>query len=453
MVATTIPDVQEEEWARRFLGNFPEPWSGSQARADGGVLYALLYAFGDALTKQLVNAKWDLAACRIETAADEALDAIAKDYFGDVAGYPADVIRASGEPDESFRARIKATLLLPAATRQSLIDLLKRLTGEEPRIMEPWNPMDTAAWRSRSFFNVDSKANSSRFGNGGLRYQGFIESPLPSFANQGNFPIYCFDKGACWGAKQTYFFKSQATWWLQVARIDALINKTKPFGTTVWRKYTGQPLTRNTIGGTIYLEGGEPEIVVDVFPPFAGSFVVLADGNWNVRVSQQVLSSSQFKLVFSSPAPAGAIVDWVGSPITVGGVGRGGILADATDILIGVQPQNLNDVLIALPSWNTNAWLYSRSPSVADVRFSVPAPASANVAYQYFPSSLSGSVVASAGSPICSAPINTRDPFQAFALPTWNTTIEVDKNPSLLNFRFGTPPPIDAYVYWAIHES
>ena len=90
MVATTIPVITEEDWARRFVENFPEPWTSEEAREEGGVLYALMFALGNALSNQMPEVEYDWKACRIETAVDDALDTVAKDFFGDVAGFPAD---------------------------------------------------------------------------------------------------------------------------------------------------------------------------------------------------------------------------------------------------------------------------------------------------------------------------------------------------------------------------
>lgn len=451
---TVIPTFTEPEWAEKFLKTFPEPWTSVEARQPGGVLYALMFALGQALAAQLENVRYDWKACRIETAVDDALDLIASDFFGTVAGFPADVIRAPGEPDNSLRARIKATLLLPAATRQSLINLLVRLTNQTPRVMEPWSPGDTSVWDIQSFFDIDTVENSARLGDPGLTHQGFVESALPSFGNQGDYPIWCFDKGAAWDSPSAYFFEAQATWWLQVARIDALINKTKPFGTIVWRKYTGQPLTRGTLGGTLSLEAGTTSYLIEVYPAFAGAFMVLANCNWNTSVSFVPSGTNQFLMTFSSPVPpGGGSVDWLATPLSVPGVGSGPVALEANSATIGILSQFQSKIMMVQPNWNTTAWLHSRSSNQAVLKFGTSAPLSASIAYQYFEPDFSGQVTvpANAGQYVIS--ISTRDPFQAFVLPTWNTTVDIDKSTTGLLLTFSNPPPSDAYLYWAIHES
>ncbi|GEM_PF-4735725 len=451
---TVIPYFTEPEWADKFLKTFPEPWTSVEARQLGGVLYALMFALGQAVAGQLENVRYDWKACRIETAVDEALDLIAQDFFGSVAGFPADVIRAPGEPDSSLRDRIKATLLLPAATRQSLIDLLVRLTNQQPRVMEPWSPGDTSVWDIQSFFDVDTPENSARMGDPGLTHQGFVESALPSFGNQGDYPIWCFDKGAAWDSPSAYFFEAQATWWLQVARIDALINKTKPYGTIVWRRYSGQLLTKTAVGGSLFLEEGVSSYLIEVFPAFAGAFMVLANCNWNTVVSYTPIGTNQFLMTFSVPLPpGGGAVDWVATPLIVPGCGSGVVAADLISSTVGILAAFQAQTIIAQPSWNTTCWLHSKSLSSAVFKFGTPAPLSASFAYKYFDPLYSGVTTVPANNYSFSIPVSTRDPFQAFVLPTWNTSVDIDKTTTALRLSFSEAPPVDAFVYWAIHES
>lgn len=453
MALTQIPVIDTPDWAERLLGLFPASWTSDEAKSEGGVLYSLFLAIGDELERSLENVNYDFAATRIATAVDTALDSVAKDYFGAVAGFPADVIRAPGEPDESLRTRVYASLLLPAATRQSLIDLLTRLTGEKPRVFEPWSPGDTSSWDNMSYLDIDTEENPSRMGDPGLKYQGFVESILPSFGNQGDNPVYAIDMGSAWDAPSGYLIDPQPTWWLSVQRIDALINKTKPYGTTVWRKYRGSPLTKTMLGSTLFLSEGTADYEVEVFPAFAGQYIVLANTNWNCSVSWIPLSNSRFKLIFSTAAPANARVDWVAAPISLPGVGIGPLQEGGFSATIGIQPIYENFNLFVSASVNSNIWLHSRSSSAAVLRFSSEIPQAQTISYAFIQPNYSGRVFVPAGSSTVSVAISSRDPFQAFSLPTWNTAVDIDKQPTVLTFSFTNVPEEDSFLYWGIHES
>ena len=77
---------------------------------------------------------------RIGTASGVFLDGIAADFFGN------NVQRLVAEGDTAFRARIRATLLLPLGTRAGITQALRILTGRTPRIVEPWNTADTSGY-------------------------------------------------------------------------------------------------------------------------------------------------------------------------------------------------------------------------------------------------------------------------------------------------------------------
>lgn len=449
----TIPNLDAPDWAVRLIRSFPEPWTSEEAKQPGGVLYSLFKAIGDDLERTIDNIEYARKAARVNEAIDNALDSVAQDFFGQVADFPADVIRAPGEPDSSFRNRIKASLLLPAATRQSLVDLLTRLTNDTPRVMEPWSPGDTCTWDHKSFYDVDTVENPFRIGDPGLKYQGFVESTLPSFGDQGDNPVYAMDKGWCWDSPSGYIIDPKPTWWMQVARIDALINKTKVFGTTVWRKYRGYPLTKIPLGGTLFAQPGVYEQTIEVFPEFAGTFVVVANANWNTAISYQQISNSQFKFVFSTPAPADAVVNWVATPIIYPGTGIGGVPVAAESASIGIAADFINSGLIVAPNWTTDYWLHARSSSLATIKFASAAPLEASISYKFFEPGKSGAAVVSAGQTQIVVPLSTREPYQPFCLPTWNTSVDIDKIGTAVKFSFSTPPPDPSYLYWAFHES
>jgi hypothetical protein len=117
---------------------FPQPQaSGASATP---VLDAILNGAGAAgawLYALIQNA---VAQARISTASGVFLDGIAADFFG------SNLQRHVAEGDPAFRARIKATLLLPLGTRAGMTQALQILTGRTPRIVEPWNTGDAGGW-------------------------------------------------------------------------------------------------------------------------------------------------------------------------------------------------------------------------------------------------------------------------------------------------------------------
>lgn len=86
-----------------------------------------------------------ITQARISTATGPFLDGVAADFFG------TNLQRNIAEGDPAFRARIKATLLLPLGTRAGIIQALQFLTGRTPKIVEPWNTGDTSAYGEGTF--------------------------------------------------------------------------------------------------------------------------------------------------------------------------------------------------------------------------------------------------------------------------------------------------------------
>ncbi len=89
---------------------------------------------------------------RISSATDVWLDIIALDYFGNNQTRSADTSdiafpsRRPGETDSVFRQRILRNLLLPKATRGSMIAAITALTGTAPKVFEPGYAYDTGGY-------------------------------------------------------------------------------------------------------------------------------------------------------------------------------------------------------------------------------------------------------------------------------------------------------------------
>lgn len=457
MSKTVIPSIDKEAWAHRLISLFPKPWTGHDAKQKSGAQHALFQAIGVELERTIDNVEYDLLASRIATALDSALDACAADYFSATEGFPSNIIRTPGEPDASFRARILAALLPTAVTREALINVLTRMTGTVPRVIEPWRFVDNAMLDGYTYFDVDTVENPGRLADPGLKWQGFIESPLPPYSgNLGNNPMYALDKGFCLDSPSGYLMDPDPTWWQQASQLDSLINKTKVFGTTVWRRYTQFPSTTRALGGTVICTAGDITRTVTVFPPFAAQYIILAAADWNTAVACKPLSNSQFQLTFSTPAPStGSIVDWMAIPITIPQAQFLPIAPLATTFNVGIRPAFAGFTLIATPSWNTNISVNSLSSSIATLEFSTPAPEQASISVYMFPQNASGEQVISASATsitiIGSSQISGN--YQAFVVPSWNTACDIVKGSNSFTVYFSEPPPAGGVLYWGVNRS
>jgi hypothetical protein len=83
--------------------------------------------------------------------------------------------RRSGESDAAYSARVRASLLLPRATRSGLIETLTALTGRTPAVFEPRNAADTGGYNLRSGYN-----SLGGYGSMSLPYQFFVTALRPN---------------------------------------------------------------------------------------------------------------------------------------------------------------------------------------------------------------------------------------------------------------------------------
>jgi hypothetical protein len=114
----------------------PQSWFGDNA----GVIDALLRGFAHVNAQLFALIAYAKLQTRINTATDGWLDMIAYDFFGN--GLP----RRPGQSDDSYRAWIKVNLFREKATRKAIVLVVRELTGRDPLIIEPANPIDTGAY-------------------------------------------------------------------------------------------------------------------------------------------------------------------------------------------------------------------------------------------------------------------------------------------------------------------
>lgn len=237
MPATTILGIDGPRFAARLAQLFPRGWSSDDAKQTGNV-YSLLLSLGNELTITQQEIQYALAAQRLQSETIPELDDASIDFYG--AALP----RTPGQSDSDFAEEIIADLFQPAATRTALSNALAALTGFAPRMLEPWNVYDTGSWRNLSYWNVDTVANPARWGDGGLRYQGFIETAPPGIPAIGaNNPILAWGDSAYWNVPG-YFLGIIAP--VDENAINDLINRIRAYGTIVWVKLVS-PATLGTV--------------------------------------------------------------------------------------------------------------------------------------------------------------------------------------------------------------
>lgn len=148
-----------DDFKAALRDNQPRGWYPDDAPVLDGVLAGLadplsfLYGQLDYVSRQT----------RIATASGVFLDMISAEFFG------AKLPRKPGEPDWAFRDKITAELLREKGTREAVRRRLVELTGNEPRIVEPANPLDTGAW-SGGGMHVDGRMLVTRRGTCGTYF-------------------------------------------------------------------------------------------------------------------------------------------------------------------------------------------------------------------------------------------------------------------------------------------
>jgi hypothetical protein len=242
---TTIPPLADTDFANRMAALFPHGWAAPDAKSPGGVLYAIFQMMGGGLAFENSAEIYALAATRIQSAVNGALDLAAQDFLGDR------LPRNPGETDASYRARITAALLPTGATRAAIIEAVTNATGYAPRVIEPWRPADTGAW-GHGFWGVDSSTTPGRWtGTGGrpgersLAYQGFVECVLPTPTALNGNPVPCYDSNSFYGIAGTAWIDIEPSTTLGPQAVYDAINLVKCEGTIVWVKFVPAPSKYN----------------------------------------------------------------------------------------------------------------------------------------------------------------------------------------------------------------
>jgi hypothetical protein len=163
---------------------------------------------------------------RISTATDGFLDLIAVDYFGNK------LFRAFNQTDDSFRARIIASLLRERGTRQSVSSILEQLTGRKPVIFEPMRPADTGAYGGPGLaYNL-----IGGYGSISLPYQSFVTAFRPVGQGIPNVAGYGIPTGAYSTASQAEYASLSMIHGITDADLFSAIDSVRPAGFTIWAR-------------------------------------------------------------------------------------------------------------------------------------------------------------------------------------------------------------------------
>lgn len=168
---------------------------------------------------------------RLQTATEDNLDLISKDYLGD------SLPRRTNENDDSYRNRISANLLQEKATRPGMSQALYNLTGFYPVLFEPWYPWDCGGY---NVFQKMGYSTAGKYGSGAYTYQGFIDVFVSAYQGMASYSGYnddAFGYNAAGGnARGWYGGKSLINVIVSDQDIYDLINLVKPEGTISWVK-------------------------------------------------------------------------------------------------------------------------------------------------------------------------------------------------------------------------
>jgi len=481
-----IPQLAQSDLLNQFLSLFPEGWAGDDARGPGGKLWALYQSLAGGLADQLgANPKIPGAPTiqfardltRISTATGVGLDTLAQDFFG--ATFP----RMPTENDVSYRARILAALLVPRVTRPAISNAIAKLTGQIPRMTEPWNPGDTSAYDELSFFDTDYANAPARYGDE-LPYQGMIELNVPLFSITGAQAVWGFDDGAAFDVPTSaYFDFTQELSPTFEAEVSALIAAFKAEGTLVWlRNWAAVPsglLDGTALGVIAFLQGAVLAGQVGTGSTFLlrnlnGKFTILLETPSWMTSTWIVREGVNFTVAFSDVAPAAGQLGWLARGFDrsfVVPVNQG---QTRVELIIPTGPGSpwqsgvvSNQVPALLPLitalFNTRCWIDTLAVLTGSVTvgISLSAPGPGNLYVVPLPAGgpiITGRTIIPAEGVTATVPITGIPAGAAYAvmtIPTWNTEVAItQKNNGSFVVAFSDPAPSTGVgtLFWAVVE-
>ena len=153
------------DMAARLRSTLPAGWfpvsPPAPASSATPVLDGLLSGIGSAWSFCFNLLSFSVAQTRLKTAFGAFLDMISADLFGP------DLPRRLGETDDSFRARISASLISRRGTRQAVCDAVVAITSAVPSIYEPMRGLDCGGYGGTA---AEAQGGGRGYGSPGLRF-------------------------------------------------------------------------------------------------------------------------------------------------------------------------------------------------------------------------------------------------------------------------------------------
>jgi hypothetical protein len=448
-----ISPIPTSSWIQRLIATFPWIWGADTSWENGGVWYALFYAYAVEYAFLSTAFVYAWTACRLDTCTDIELDLFAEDYFGDM------LPRKPNETDASYRARIKAQLLQPQVTRPAITNILQALTGHPVRLLEPWNTGDTGGY-GYSYYNADSIITPARYGNPGLRYHGAIDVQFPEVP-AGPIAQWGYDAGAGYFGYSTFqsSYIYTGVYWIPfpspyLTRQDVIntILFIVAFGTVIGLKFVYSVLP-------IYVEGGfypypnQGPNGLQVIAPLVEPYTPFVSSNRQITAWWTSTLYGEFTFAVGAPAPTGTRVNWLLLSEALLGVRQLSVPPAANSMTINFDTTQ-NELFIS-PNWNTTYAISAIDPGVsATITFGNAAPDSNGLlSVLIFANGTANSGVvtipAMTVNYVLSAPTGDYIPL---IMPTWNTAIAISPQPdNTIELTFSVPPPEDSQLYWCTY--
>lgn len=443
---TVIPQFSESDWTEALLADFPIPWSSQAARMPGGVLYAMMGACAANLFIINQFLVYGFDACRLSTCFGVELDLYADDFYG-----PGGLPRKTAESDDSYRARIESGLFIPYTTREAFNEAITALTGIAPRLISPWIAGQTAAYDWRSYWDIDGDQYPALYGDSNLPYQAFVIAELPNPTGQEQATaIWGYDAGAAYDAYTGVYWNLQAQNFISQEQLDQLILRIKAFGITIWRKYLSQGSLPFPIPQTMAVASGQVTFPINI-NSFNGPYIVITSCNWNASLNVTGLTPTGFTINANNASPSGAILNYVILPISLPGVGIMPLTEGQTSVTLAAPqaPSLQSNRPIFTPTFNTQAWIASLTPTETVIQFSNPASAGDSL-YYYFTNNLNSAVQELTGTPNTAVSnIPNLGKCCPFVIPFWNSEVAVAAFANGINSSFSNTPPNDPNILWS----
>lgn len=166
---------------------------------------------------------------RISTATDGFLDLIAADFFDN------SLFRTANQSDDSFRARIIASVLRERGTRNAVTSILEQLTGRTPIVFEPQRPLDTGVYGGPGL----AYGLVGGYGSLSLPYQSFVTAFRPLGQGIPNIAGYGIPTGAYSTPSQADYASLSMIQGITDSDLYSAIDSVRPAGFTIWARVSG----------------------------------------------------------------------------------------------------------------------------------------------------------------------------------------------------------------------